>query len=146
MPDEKPISGMTTAPDVTEDSLLEVAVVDQSAETGFSTDKCALGFIVDKILRAVAFTQRLNTTNKTVFGAINEIAQSAGGGVTVTGTLTAGSTSITLQNAAITSSSTLDFYTDVFGVNPTNAVVSNGSVTLTFEAQAADLGVKVRVS
>ena len=63
----------------------------------------------------------------------------------VTGTLTAGSTSITLSNAAITTSSTLDYYTDTFGVNPTNVSVSTGSVTLTFEAQSSDLGVKVRV-
>lgn len=66
--------------------------------------------------------------------------------VDVTGTLLAGNTSVTLSNAAITTSSTLDFFTDVFGVNPTNVTVSTGSVTLTFESQASDLGVKVRVS
>ena len=64
----------------------------------------------------------------------------------VTGTLTAGSTSITLSDASITTTSTLDLYTDAFGVNPTNVVVSNGSVTLTFEAQQTNIGVKVRVS
>lgn len=64
----------------------------------------------------------------------------------VTGTLTAGQTSITLQDASIDTTSTLDFYTDTFGVNPTAVSVSTGSVTLTFEAQASNLGVKVRVS
>ena len=64
----------------------------------------------------------------------------------VTGTLIAGQTSITLSNAAITTSSTIDYYTDTFGVNPTNVSVVSGSVTLTFEAQSTDLGVKVRVS
>ena len=63
----------------------------------------------------------------------------------VTGTLTAGSTTVTLSNAAITTSSTLDIYTDVYGVNPTDVSVSSGSVTLTFEAQASNIGVKVRV-
>ena len=63
----------------------------------------------------------------------------------VTGTLTAGSTSVTLSNAAITTSSTLDIYTDVYGVNPTDVSVSSGSVTLTFEAQESNIGVKVRV-
>lgn len=64
----------------------------------------------------------------------------------LTGTLTAGNTSITLSDASITSSSTIDYYTDYFGVNPVSVSVSTGSVTLTFEAQDIDLGVKVRVS
>ena len=64
----------------------------------------------------------------------------------VTGTLVSGNTSLTLSNAAITTSSTLDIFTDTFGVNPTNMTVSTGSVTLTFEARQSDLGVKVRVS
>lgn len=62
------------------------------------------------------------------------------------GTLTAGQTSITLSDVAITGSSTIDYYTDYFGVNPVGVSVSTGSVTLTFEAQDIDLGVKVRVS
>ena len=35
---------------------------------------------------------------------------------------------------------------DVFGIQPTNAVVASGSITLTFLAQASDITVKVRVS
>ena len=73
------------------------------------------------------------------------IAGKANAYVEVTGTLTAGQTSITLSNAAITGSSTIDVYTDYFGINPTNIVVATGSVTLTFEAQGVDLGVKVRI-
>lgn len=64
----------------------------------------------------------------------------------VTGTLLAGSTTITLSDASITTSSTIDYYTDTFGVNPTSIVVTTGQVVLTFDAQASDLGVKVRVS
>lgn len=67
-------------------------------------------------------------------------------GKEVSGTLAAGSTSITLSDAGITTDSTIDFYTSVFGVNPTAAAVANGSVTLTFEARSSDLGVKVRFS
>ena len=72
-----------------------------------------------------------------------------GGGaswIDISGTLTAGTTSITLSDASITTSSTLDVYTDTFGINPTNMTATTGSVTLTFESQASDLGVKVRVS
>ena len=61
----------------------------------------------------------------------------------VTGTLTAGQTSVTLSNSAITTDSLIDIYTDTYGVNPTNITVASGSVTLTFTAQASNLGVKV---
>ena len=63
----------------------------------------------------------------------------------VTGTLTAGSTSITLSDASIDSTKTFDFYTDTFGVNPTAVSVASGSITLTFEAQQSAVEVKVRV-
>ena len=74
------------------------------------------------------------------FGAL-----AACGFVEVVGTLTAGSTTLTLSNASITLSSTLDFFTDAYGVSPSNVAVSTGSVALTFEAQASDVSVKVRV-
>lgn len=64
----------------------------------------------------------------------------------ITGTLAAGQTSIVLSNASITSTSTIDYYTEYFGVNPTNISVETGKVTLFFEAQGVSVGVKVRVS
>lgn len=63
----------------------------------------------------------------------------------LTGTLTAGDTTVTISDASIVSTSTLEFYTDTFGVNPKEVSVSTGSVTLTFDAQQSNLGVKVRV-
>lgn len=72
-------------------------------------------------------------------------ALSACGFVEVTGTLLAGTTTLVLSDASITSTRTLDVFTDVYGVSPTDMVASTGSVTLTFEAQESDLGVKVRV-
>ena len=72
-------------------------------------------------------------------------ALSACGFVEVTGTLLAGYTTLVLSDASITSTSTLDVFTDVYGVNPADMVATTGSVTLTFEAQESDLGVKVRV-
>lgn len=58
-------------------------------------------------------------------------------------TLTAGNTSVTVSDIAITEDSIFDIYTDTFGVNPTAAAVSTGSLALTFEAQASDVSVKV---
>lgn len=64
----------------------------------------------------------------------------------VTGTLVSGSTSITLTDSNITTDSTIDIYSSIWGADPTDVTVANGSITLTFEAQETDMNVKVRVS
>lgn len=63
----------------------------------------------------------------------------------LTATLSAGATSVTFTNAAITNTAKIDAYTDTFGVNPTNQSVSGTTLTLTFKAQAAAVSVKVLV-
>lgn len=64
----------------------------------------------------------------------------------ITGTLTAGQTSISFTDSSILESSTFDFYTSKFGVNPTNISVLNGSITLTFDEQNTNINIKVRVT
>lgn len=64
---------------------------------------------------------------------------------TITGTLTSGQTSLTLSDSAITTDSMIEIYTSIYGVNPTNVVASDGSVTLSFKTQTQDIGVKVVV-
>lgn len=62
-----------------------------------------------------------------------------------TGTLTAGNTTVTISDAHITTGSTIDAYTNP--ELPHNSIsVSTGSVTITFDAQSADVAVKVRIS
>lgn len=98
----------------------------------------------DIALKAVAGTtfNNLKTTSKFVEGAINEIC-----GLVLTSTLTAGSTTLTFSNQAITANSTLeDIYASVFGLFPTNAVFASGSLTLTFDAQSSDVDIKVRIT
>ena len=85
----------------------------------------------------------LNGMESRINSAFNTLA--ACGFVEVTGTLLTGATTLVLSDASITSTSTLDVFTDVYGVSPTDMVATTGSVTLTFEAQESDLGVKVRV-
>ena len=62
------------------------------------------------------------------------------------GTLEAAQTSIALTFAAQTigANTLLDVYTDTFGVNPSNVSIAGQVVTLTFEAQAADVVVAVK--
>lgn len=63
----------------------------------------------------------------------------------VSGVLTAGQTSITLSSGLIKADSTIDVYTDG-DVDYNSVSVSSGSITITFDEQASNLGVKVRVS
>lgn len=64
-----------------------------------------------------------------------------------TGTLTAGSTSVVLTFASQTigAATLIDVYSGEYGVNPTAVATTSTTVTLTFESQAADLSVAVKV-
>lgn len=63
----------------------------------------------------------------------------------VFGVLMAGETEVVLSDASITEDSTVEPFASVYNVNPSNMVVANGSVTLTFDAMETDMNVKVRV-
>ena len=116
------------------------AFVSKDNQNVDQTMKVKVSEVATKVVNNIEYGA-LNTSEKKVLGAINEVR-----GTFVTGTLTAGSTSITLSDASITTSSTFDIYVSTFGIQPTNAVVATGSITLTFLAQASDISVKVRVS
>ena len=135
------ISEMNGASEVARTDLFEIAAVNAQSSSGYSSYKQALGDIADAINGDFTFSG-LDTTDKTIVGAINEIAAGSGGTV-VTGKLSAGSTTITLTDAAITTTGdhTVDLYTSAYGVNPTDVTVAEGSITMTFEPQAADLWV-----
>lgn len=66
-------------------------------------------------------------------------------GTTLTKTLAAGATMLTFTSAAITDDSMIHVYTDQYGVSPSTMTYSDGRLTLTFDAQSADIQVKVRV-
>ena len=63
------------------------------------------------------------------------------------GTLTAGSTSVVLTFASQTigTNTLIDIYTGEYGVNPTAVATTTNTVTLTFDTQAADVSVAVKV-
>lgn len=63
--------------------------------------------------------------------------------VTLTGTLTVGETTLELSDPSITLESTIDPYTSNYKVVATDIVVEVGKITLTFEAQAENVDVKV---
>lgn len=64
----------------------------------------------------------------------------------ITGTLTAGQTTLVLSDASITSNTTIaNIYVDTLGVNPETIAVATGSITLTFTAMVNDVSVKIRI-
>lgn len=117
---DKALSEFTAVTSVTDGALFMTAVEDALSGTGYSTRK------ID--------AEHLAKTLKSVTTKM------------VTGTLTAGSTSITLSDPAITTSSRFDFYSDNIELYPSaQPTVSSGSISLTYEAQASDAIVGVEV-
>lgn len=142
---DKKISQLDLAVSFPVGSLIVASLEDEHSESGYASFKVPSELLASQILSVYSWPLLLNTTSKSVTGAINELNGKVYQ-VEVSGTLSAGSTSIGFLDAAITTSSVIDIYTDKWGVNPESVTVATGSVTLTFEAQASDLGVKVRVS
>lgn len=144
MPELTPIkmSAMNEALQLAIGDLFYLGQEDETSDTGYYSRKITAQTVATGVLSSLSlpllFTK---TTAKNAAGAINEIAPTK-----ITGTLLAGSTSITLSDAAITASSTLKFYSDKWGLVPSAApVVAVGSVTLTFDAQDSDTVIKVEV-
>jgi len=81
-------------------------------------------------------------------GVIYFITDGAGGSsdTVLTGVLSAGSTEISFTDSNITSSSIIDVYADVYGINANNISVNNNTLTLTFDAQSTDVNIKVKIS
>lgn len=138
---DRSISEFPAASGLLTGDLLIVSEPDQNSNSGYQTFHLSASDIAEGILSVFQYPLLLETTAQTITGAINEVR-----GTFVSGTLAAGATSITLSDESITTSSTIDVYVDTWGINPDTVTVSTGSVTLTFEAQQAALGVKIRIS
>lgn len=146
MPDEDLLkfSDLDEVVSLDNDDLFALSHVNSSSETGYTSIASKVSQVGAKVNESVTYSN-LQTTSKTIVGAINEVRQAAGGGTTITGTLTAGNTTLTLTNAAITTTAIYFFFTNKFGVVPTDCTVSTGSMTLTFDEQSVDIGVMVEV-
>lgn len=81
MPDNKSISQLTTAEQTTSSDLFETSIPNGSL--GYLSRKVSLDSIADYIGNDHLFSSDLQTTNKTLTGAINEAAQSGGGGASI---------------------------------------------------------------
>ena len=81
-----------------------------------------------------------DATGQDIVTALQALASSK---TVLTSTLTAGSTSLTFLNAAITTSALYDVYAEKYGLTPTNITITTGQAVLTFESQLADVSVKL---
>ena len=128
--------------------------VNQGGAGSRTTKRASVAVLGSHIAETMQFSSELQTADKTLVGAINEIAQGGGGGggswTDIIATLTAGNTSVTIQNAAITANSTIQVFENVGAysdlIEPADIVATVGEVVITFPAQSSDLSVKVRVS
>ena len=138
---DKKISALTTVTEVSA-SDLALATVEDTVNPGvYNSRKITEGDKAKSYLNAFGFPLLLTkTAHDTVIGALNDIAFKE-----LSGTLTTGTTSLTISDASITTSSTVDIFADVYGVSPESVTVATGSITMTFEARESDLSVKVRV-
>lgn len=103
---------------------------------------------IDSVRSQLTFTEvrlAIDSTEDNIARVIND-SNTAPLYVEASGTLLAGETNLTIVNGYIKTTSTFDIYTNVFGVDPTDVTVANGSITLTFDVQDTDINVKVRVS
>lgn len=134
------LSDMTEALGLTTSDLFYLGMADAESDTGYYSRKLPASTMAAALLGSFSLPLLLTkTTAKNVAGAINEVA-----GTTLSGTLTAGSTSITFSDASITATSLIDVYNDA-GIGWESISSSTGSVTITFEAQLADMAVEVIV-
>lgn len=148
MPDSKPISALTLAEQISSNDLFETALPNAMTETGYVSRKVTLNSIASFLFNTLLF-QNLHTTAKTIIAAINEVLSSAGGGVVLTERLTAGQTTVTFTDEALTATCTKVVYVpdDFFGVAPTaiSTDYANNSVTYTFPVQSSNMDVKLEV-
>ena len=124
------------------DSLVEVSVTAPTgvvSATGKVSRKSTMQTLGELLNRFVLYTQ-LNTTAKSIVGAINEVR-----GTKLSSTLTAGQTSLTFSDASITTTSEIAVST-TNGIWYSSITVSTGSAVLTFPEQASDITVILRIN
>lgn len=136
------ISDLTTTTEVAASDLAIATISDPDNEGSFLSRKITFGNLAAAFLNAFSFPLLITkTVSKTIIGALNEISFKE-----FSTTLTAGSTTVTISDALITASSMIDVWVDSSTpIAYESIVATTGSVTITFEAQSADLPVKVRV-
>lgn len=127
---------------LTDSSLFVMAY--PSPGVGFATGKISAAELGAGICTKIDFNN-LNTENKKIFQAINELlAISTQAGAAIAATLEAGQTQLIINNAEIHENSIIDYYAwDVYNAEYNSVEVEEGSLTMIFDARAADLDILI---
>lgn len=116
MPDEYRISELQNVSTMNNDDLVEVSQVNASATSGYVSLKARIVDLAKKIVSGIQFTTDLNTTDKTLSGAINEIDDKTDDEIThYTGTPTSGSTAEAIYKAKYHVGDTISLATPFVG-------------------------------
>ncbi len=98
------------------------------------------GVVIDDTTTALDKVWSSSKTNTEITSAV---ATKENAPTILTSTLSAGSTSLTFSNEAITTTAMYDVYADKYGLTPTDITVTTGQAVLTFEAQSSNVSVKL---
>ena len=127
-------------------SVIDKAIIWQGVTTTEITDGSSTNPVAIDGTPYTAKSGDMVTYDSTEFVFNGTVWQEFGAASTIfTETLTAGDTTITITDSQIAIGSTIDIYTDVYGLEPTNVAVTAGQIVLTFDAQGVDIHVKVKV-
>ena len=118
----------------------DVSVITPDSATGITYSGTASGLAATNVQAAI------DELDATIDGIVEDVTAIENKFKDFLITLTAGSTDCTIPSALITTDSTIEIFTSVYGVNPESVTVTSGSITVVFEAQESDVDVKVRVS
>ena len=105
-----------------------------------NADESGGGAVIDDTTTAL---DKVWSSSKTSNEITSAVATKEDAATVLTSTLSSGSTSLTFSNAAITTTAMYDVYADKYGLTPTDMTVTTGQAVLTFEAQSADVSVKL---
>ncbi len=127
-------------------ALMDKAIIWRGVTTTEITDGSSTNPVTIDGESYTAKTGDMVTYDSTEFVFNGTTWQEYGAASTIfTETLTAGDTTITITDSQIAIGSTINIFTDVYGLEPTNVVVTAGQIVLTFDAQGVDIHVKVKV-
>lgn len=73
MPDDFRISELPTSADFNNLDLMEISQVDENSLSGYTSVKKTMNQIGDKLNNSIEYSIDLNTTDKKIIGAINEV-------------------------------------------------------------------------
>lgn len=130
MPDDYRISDLSTTPSIGNSDLMELSVVNSASESGYTSMKAPVLNLANKIVNETQYVSDLQTQNKTITGAINEVAQGGGGDADIVKTASGNPCSFSTSFAGKLKSLTAEIVASGGGGTPSNPIPIVGHTEL----------------